>query len=323
MTDDIQAHIPVMVNEVVAALEPRDGGLYVDGTFGRGGYSRAILDAAECRVLGIDRDPAAVAAGRDLARAFPDRLSVVEGVFGDLDDILDARGIDAVDGIALDLGVSSPQVDDPSRGFSFRFDGPLDMRMGSHGPTAAEVVNTLPEKELASIIWRLGEERFSRRVARAIVAARAEGPIERTPDLADIVRRVVPRSRDGIDPATRTFQALRLYVNDELGELDRGLRAAERALRPGGRLVVVSFHSLEDRRVKEFLRVRSGRSGAPSRHLPVAGPDAGRGPTPSFRLTVAKPATPDAAERAANPRARSARLRAAERTEASSFEEAA
>jgi 16S rRNA (cytosine1402-N4)-methyltransferase len=312
-------HIPVLAAEVVEALAPRAGGTYVDGTFGRGGYARALLEAAPCRVWGIDRDPAAIEAGAELAQAYPDRLAVIEGTFGDMDALLAARGIDAVDGVTLDLGVSSPQIDDPARGFSFRFDGPLDMRMGRHGQTAADVVNGLGETELADIIYRLGEERLSRRVARAIVEARRAKPFERTVELADVVRRVVPKSKDGIDPATRTFQALRLFVNDELGELDRGLAAAERLLAPGGRLAVVSFHSLEDRRVKDFLREREGRVPAPSRHAPAPA----AGPAPSFRTFSRKPVIPGPAEVAANPRARSARLRAAERTEAPAFEEAA
>ena len=312
-------HLPVLLEEVVSALEPRDGGVYVDGTFGRGGYSRALLAAARCTVWGIDRDPEAVAAGEAAGEASAGRLTVVEGTFGSLDALLAGRGVAGVDGVAFDLGVSSPQLDDPARGFSFRADGPLDMRMGNHGPSAADLVNGLDEKELADIVWRLGEERHSRRVARAVAEARRMAPITRTLELADIVRRVVPRSRDGIDPATRTFQALRLAVNDELGEIDRGLRAAERMLKPGGRLAVVSFHSLEDRRVKDFLRTRTGRSAAPSRHAPSAP----AGPAPSFRAVTHKPVTPGAAEAAANPRARSARLRVAERTEAPAFEEAA
>jgi 16S rRNA (cytosine1402-N4)-methyltransferase len=242
-------HIPVLVDEIVLALAPRPGGVIVDGTFGLGGYARALLSAAPCRVVGIDRDPSAIIRGRTLVESYAGRLDLIEGRFSEMEKLLCAAGIDAVDGVALDLGVSSPQLDDPARGFSFRFDGPLDMRMGGAGPSAASLVNSLGEAELADIIWRLGEERLSRRVARAIVAARQEAPIERTAALARIVRSVVPASRDGIDPATRTFQALRLYVNDELGELERGLGAAERLLKAGGRLAVVSFHSLEDRAV--------------------------------------------------------------------------
>jgi 16S rRNA (cytosine1402-N4)-methyltransferase len=313
------SHRPVLLAEVLDALAPRDGGIYVDGTFGRGGYACAILERARCRVFAIDRDPEAVACGRRLAAALDGRLTIVEGRFGELDRLLAGAGIDRVDGVALDLGVSSPQLDEPARGFSFRGDGPLDMRMGTEGPTAADLVATLDETELADTIYLLGEERHSRRVARAIVEARRTAPITRTLELADIVRRAVPRSRDGIDPATRTFQALRLAVNDELGELDRGLAAAERVLCRGGRLAVVSFHSLEDRRVKEFLRRRSGMAPSPSRHAPaVSG-----GAVPSFSLPTRKPVVPGDQETLNNPRARSARLRVAERTDAPAFEEAA
>jgi len=318
----VTGHLPVLVDQVVLALQPRAGALIVDGTFGRGGYTRAILDAAPCRVVGIDRDPAAIAHGREAFGAVvvppvkpsdaAPSLTLLEGRFGEMQSLLAAIGIDRVDGVALDLGVSSPQLDDPARGFSFRFDGPLDMRMGSDGKTAAVVVNQLGEAALADIIWQYGEERLSRRVARAIVGARRETPIAGTAALARIVRGVVPASRDGIDPATRTFQALRIYVNDEIGELHRGLAAAERLLAAGGRLAVVSFHSLEDRVIKNFLRERAGRAPSQSRHLPAAGPSH----APSFRLVTPRPITPDAAESAANPRARSARLRVAERTEA-------
>ncbi|HYD99037.1 MAG TPA: 16S rRNA (cytosine(1402)-N(4))-methyltransferase RsmH [Alphaproteobacteria bacterium] len=308
------AHIPVLAAEAVDALAPRDGGLYVDGTFGRGGYSRMILERADCRVWGIDRDPEAIRAGQALAARYPGRLTLVQGRFGAMAELLAGLGVEAVDGVALDVGVSSPQIDDPERGFSFRFDGPLDMRMGAAGPTAADLVNTLPEGELADLIYEYGEEKLSRRIARAIVAARAAQPFARTGELADAVRRVVPKGRDGIDPATRTFQALRIAVNDELGELDRGLADAEALLKPGGRLAVVSFHSLEDRRVKQFLSRRSGGEGNVSRHMPASS-----GPAPSFRLLSRKAVTAGAAELAANPRARSAKLRAAERTAAPAF----
>jgi 16S rRNA (cytosine1402-N4)-methyltransferase len=229
--------------------------------------------------------------------------------------LLGTAGIAAVAGIALDLGPSSPQLDDPARGFSFRGDGPLDMRMARHGTTAADLVNTLPEAALADIIFLYGEERFSRRIARAVLAARAAAPIRRTGELAAIVRKVVPAQPGGIDPATRTFQALRIAVNDELGELERGLAAAERLLAPGGRLVVVSFHSLEDRRVKTFLRQRSAAAPRGSRHLPAAGGETAA----SFSLLTKKAVRPGEAELTRNPRARSARLRAAERTAAPPF----
>jgi len=306
-------HIPVLLNEVTTALAPRAGGVYVDGTFGAGGYTRAILAAADCRVIGIDRDPDAVTRGRALALEFNGRLTVVHGRFGQLDRALADLGIEAVDGVTLDLGVSSPQIDEAERGFSFRFDGPLDMRMERDGLSAADVVNTTDESELADIIYKWGEERHSRRVAKAIVAARAEAPITGTAKLAEIVRRAVPGSRDGIDPATRTFQGLRIHVNDEMGELSRGLSAAERVLRAGGRLAVVSFHSLEDRVVKTFLRERSSPPAAPSRHAP---PSASVAFEPSFHLLGSKPIAPSRDEVATNPRSRSSRLRAAERTTA-------
>lgn len=311
-------HIPVLRDEVVAALAPKSGGRYVDGTFGAGGYAEAILAAADCKIWGIDRDPDALAAGRMVADRYPGRLTLIEGRFSDMDALLARQGVDAVDGVTLDLGVSSMQIDRPERGFSFRFDGPLDMRMERQGPTAADLVNQLDESELAQLIRDYGEERFSRRIAAAIVRAR---PIERTEQLARIVRAVIPGKADKIDPATRTFQALRIAVNDELGELARGLSAAERLLAPGGTLAVVSFHSLEDRVVKEFLRGRSGKTPAGSRHRP----DMPASRAPSFRLVANKPVSSGAAEISANPRARSAKLRAAERTTADAwpFEEAA
>ncbi len=306
-------HVPVMAAEVVTALAPRDGGVYVDATFGAGGYTRALLRAADCLVWAIDRDPSAVALARGLAADQPDRLRVIEGCFGDLEALLAGQGLAAVDGIAFDLGVSSAHLDDAGRGFSFRADGPLDMRMGSDGETAADLVNRLAESDLARMIFEFGEERYARRVAAAIVTARAEAPVERTGRLASIVRSAVPTGRDGIDPATRTFQALRMVVNDELGELRRGLIAAERLLAPGGRLAVVSFHSLEDRVVKDFLRQRAEAPPSPSRHLP-SGPRVLQAPT--FRLPERRPRGPQAAEVAANPRSRSAKLRVAERTSA-------
>ncbi|MBM3538845.1 MAG: 16S rRNA (cytosine(1402)-N(4))-methyltransferase RsmH [Alphaproteobacteria bacterium] len=312
-------HIPVMLDEVLHALQPRDGALYVDGTFGAGGYTCALLNAAACKVYALDRDPQAIARGRDLVRRFAGRLELIEGRFGDMERLLTARGIAGVDGIVFDLGLSSPQIDEPARGFSFRADGPLDMRMGSASEgsaSAADLVNRLPEAELAEVIFRYGEERQARRIARAIVAARAEAPIARTLELAAIVRRVVRKSPDGIDPATRTFQALRITVNDELGELQRGLAAAERLLNPGGWLAVVSFHSLEDREVKTFLRGRAGEADRGSRHRP----DTAARRTPSFRLAARKPLKPGDAEIRRNPRARSARLRAAQRTDAPAWD---
>ncbi len=312
-------HVPVMLQEVVAALGPRDGGIYVDGTFGAGGYSRALLESAQCTVWGIDRDPAAIEAGAALQADYPSRLKLIEGRFGEMDRLLAAHGVGKVQGVAFDLGVSSLQLDDAARGFSFRFDGPLDMRMGRGGMSAAEAVNSLSEDELATIISKFGEERFARRVARAIVTARAARPITRTLELAEIVRGAVRGKHDGIDPATRTFQALRIYVNDELGEIERGLEAAERLLAAGGRLAVVSFHSLEDRPVKRFLAARSRAEAQASRHSPAQAIKKSA-PASTFRLLSRRALRPSASETQANPRARSARLRTAERTAAPAWE---
>ncbi len=307
-------HIPVLLKEVIAALAPRAEGIYVDGTFGGGGYTVALLDAAACIVWAIDRDPEALQRGEALAERYPQRLQLVHGRFGDMANLLSERGVGGVDGIALDLGVSSMQIEDRARGFSFLRDGPLDMRMELSGRSAADVVNTLSEKELSDIIFTYGEERHARRVARAIVEARRERPFSRTLRLADVIRAEVRRSHDGIDPATRTFQALRVYVNDELGELERGLHGAERILKPGGVLAVVSFHSLEDRIVKTFLKARSGTAIRPSRHTPAS---LGAAPaTATFKPLARRPITPNERETATNPRARSARLRIAERTTA-------
>jgi 16S rRNA (cytosine1402-N4)-methyltransferase len=305
-------HVPVLLDAVLAALAPRDDAVYVDGTFGGGGYSEALLAAAHCRVFGIDRDPEAVRRGRAMAERHGDRLRVLEGRFGDMAQLLAPVNTDPVAGIALDLGVSSTQLDTPERGFSFRSDGPLDMRMSGAGQSAADLVATLSEPDLAEVIRAFGEERFARRIARAINAARRRRPIWRTTELAEIVRAVVPQPEPGQDPATRTFQALRIAVNDELGELDRGLAAAEQLLMPGGRLAVVSFHSLEDRRVKEFLRRRSDMAPRASRHRPVGAESL----LPSFTLLTRRAVKPSAAEIAHNPRARAARLRAAARTAA-------
>lgn len=304
-------HAPVMLDEVITAITPKDGEVYVDGTFGRGGYSAAMLDHANCTVYGIDRDPQAIQHGKELSKKYNGRLRMIAGQFGDMHTLLQSFGVKQVNGIALDVGVSSPQLDDPTRGFSFRYDGPLDMRMDpTSGLSAADVINTTPEKELADLIYKYGEEKKSRSIARAIVAAREENQITTTKQLADIVRSVVKPSKDGMDPATRTFQALRIYVNDELGELERGLHAAEQLLADDGRLVVVSFHSLEDRIVKNFLREKTGNEPGPSRHVPVSANTA----PPSFRHLDRKAQRPAATEISANPRAKSARLRAAVRT---------
>ncbi|MBK1865467.1 16S rRNA (cytosine(1402)-N(4))-methyltransferase RsmH [Aestuariivirga sp. YIM B02566] len=307
-------HRPVMLAEVLSALTPRDGGIYIDGTFGAGGYTRAILGAADCKVLAIDRDPDAIRGGAPLAAAFPDRLTLVEGRFSDMEDLAQGSGITMIDGAALDIGVSSMQIDEAERGFSFAKDGPLDMRMEQSGPSAADVVNQAEADHLTRIIGILGEERKARPIAHAIVKARAEAPILTTFALVRAVERAIGRQRpqDRIHPATRTFQALRIYVNRELEELGYALAAAERLLKPGGRLAVVTFHSLEDRIVKRFFAERSGKLPSPSRHMP------GRGEGEEARFIPVFRGHQEAseAETAENPRARSAKLRAGERTAA-------
>jgi 16S rRNA (cytosine1402-N4)-methyltransferase len=303
-------HIPVLGREAVEMLGPRDGGIYVDATFGAGGYSRTILRTPGTRVIGIDRDRSAITGGFDLVDRSDGRLTLVEDRFSNLAAVCAAQGADEVDGVVMDVGVSSMQLDEADRGFSFRLGGPLDMRMGHDGPTAADVIARASEADLANVIYIFGEERHSRAVARAIVAARNEAPIVTTRALADIVAKVVWSKPGEIHPATRTFQALRIFVNEELDELHLALSAAERVLKPGGRLVVVSFHSLEDRIVKNFLAER-GKSGGGSRHLPEVAQAA-----PSFNILTKRPLTPGDAEISANPRARSAKLRAAERTDA-------
>jgi 16S rRNA (cytosine1402-N4)-methyltransferase len=303
-------HVPVMLPEVLAMLAPRDGGIYLDGTFGGGGYAGAILDSCRCTLWAIDRDPDAITRGAALVARYPGRLHLLRGRFGDMLALLGQHGVSTLDGVVLDLGVSSFQLDDPSRGFSFRADGPLDMRMGREGPTAADLVNRLSERELADLLYELGEEHAARRIARAMVAARDTAPIVTTSRLADIIRGVLPPDRSGIDPATRSFQALRIRVNDELAEIERALDQAARLLAPGGRLVVVAFHSLEDRIVKRFMATAAGRSPVPSRHDPRS---LAERPHANFRLLTARPLRPAAHETDANPRARSARLRALER----------
>jgi 16S rRNA (cytosine1402-N4)-methyltransferase len=300
-------HIPVLLDEVMAGLAPQPGETHVDGTFGAGGYTRALL-AAGANVIAFDRDPDAIAEGQALVAESGGRLELVPDVYSHMGEALDERGIPHVDGVTLDVGVSSMQLDRAERGFSFQADGPLDMRMGQSGMSAADFVNNADEAEIADVLFHLGEERQSRRVARAIVAAR---PITRTSELAAIVRRALGyREHDKKDPATRTFQAIRIHVNRELGELEDGLAAAEKALAPGGRLAVVSFHSLEDRIVKRFLKERSSAP-AGSRHLPEL-----QARAPSFEA-VAKPVRASEAELARNPRSRSATLRVARRTAAS------
>ena len=306
-------HVSVLLNEVIENLSVGPGDTVVDGTFGAGGYTRAIL-ATGAKVVGFDRDPTARRYASDLPA---DRFRFVEGLFSGMDDIL---GEGSVDAVALDLGVSSMQIDQAERGFSFMQDGPLDMRMGGDGPTAAELVNTCDQDELARIIFVYGEERESRRVARAIVRRRAEQPFSRTLELAEFVERALGGRRGArIHPATRTFQGLRIAVNEELSELEAGLVAAERTLKAGGRLCVVTFHSLEDRIVKSFLSVRAGRTPAGSRHAPPLA----AGAQPSFRLLFNGAQAASEAETRINPRARSAKLRAAVRTEAPAWRAAA
>lgn len=303
-------HIPVMLAEVLRTLQPADGEIYVDGTFGAGGYTRAILDSADCKVYAVDRDPEAHARAVAMAREYPGRLIPVQGCFGSVADLLAGLGVSKIDGLVLDLGVSSIQLSTAGRGFSFQHDGPLDMRMSLSGISAADVVNIMAEKDIADIIFQYGEERASRRVAREIVAAR---PLTTTKQLAAAVHKALPM-HGGMktDTATRTFQALRIYVNDELGELERALESAQSLLTSGGRLVVVSFHSLEDWRVKNFLKEKSGRMPALSRHLPMPG----KAEAAVFFVEESGGLKPTEEEVKSNPRSRSARMRYATRTEA-------
>ena len=296
-------HVPVLLAQVKAGLALQDNRLFVDGTFGRGGYSQALLQDAQCQVMALDRDPGARSSAQELKSRYGDRFTFLTGCFGDLDQILFGQGVHCVDG-----GV----VLDATRGFSFRSDGPLDMRMGLCGEDAADFINKATEKQLSEVIYNYGEERRARAVAREIIRERRVRAITRTSQLADIARKVVKKSIDGLDPATRTFQAIRIHINNELDELRRGLAAAERALVAGGRLVVVSFHSLEDRLVKAFLSERSGRGGRSNRHLPTLDRQA----PPSFSLINSRVIKPTAEEREENPRSSSARLRAAVRTTA-------
>lgn len=314
-------HTPVMLAEVLHALGPNDGAHYIDATFGAGGYTRAILEAADCRVTAFDRDPSAIAAGQALVEQFAPRLTLVPARFSTLLEWAEdepATHARAYDGVVFDLGVSSMQLDRPERGFSFQTDGPLDMRMsaadgdvspGDHSPTAADLLNTLEADEIANILYDYGEERRSRAIARAIVKARETEPFATTRQLVDVVTRVLGPARDGKSPATRTFQALRIAVNQEFDELVEGLAGAERLLKLGGKLIIVTFHSIEDRIVKRFLNERAGKAETVSRHLP----EPVKLQTPSLISVYQKPLTPGNQEIAANPRARSAKLRAAER----------
>ncbi len=314
-------HYPVMLEEVLDALSPKNNGVYVDGTFGAGGYSKAILQKDVSMLWAVDRDPNVVATADSMAKEFPGQFQLLQGCFSDMERLLRESGQDYVDGIVLDIGVSSMQLDQGERGFSFQHDGPLDMRMGGNGITAADVVNNTEENELADIIYNYGEERASRRIARAIVNARVEKPFDRTLELSKVVEKAVggPKYKKGkrqIHGATRTFQALRIYVNDELGELRKGLDAAERILSPGGRLCVVTFHSLEDRIVKEFFKIRSGDVSRGSRHLPAQESNL---PEPTFEMLYRGGKKASAQEIKDNTRSRSAKLRAAIRTSAPSW----
>lgn len=307
----VMSHIPVMLDHVIDHLDLKSGDTILDGTFGGGGYTRAILDAVDCKVIGIDRDPDAISRSDIVKASYGDRFAMMSGRFGDMDKLIKAEGISGLDGVVLDLGVSSFQLDQGDRGFSFMRDGPLDMRMGDAGPSAADVVNTLDEDLIADILFQLGEERDSRRIARRIVQARAEAPFSTTLELADVIEKAMGGRRGKrTHPATKAFQALRMYVNDELGELARALSAAESVLSEGGRLVIVTFHSLEDRMVKNFLAERSGKQSGGSRFMPET---MKAGPAATFEK-VRKVSAPEKAEIEANARARSSKLRSAIRT---------
>ncbi|VAV87977.1 16S rRNA (cytosine(1402)-N(4))-methyltransferase [hydrothermal vent metagenome] len=313
-------HFPVMGGEVLDLMAPVAGEVYVDGTFGAGGYSRALLEAADCTVYAIDRDPAVAETAKNMAAEFPGRFHLLPGCFSRMTELLVEKQVDTVNGVMLDIGVSSMQFDDAARGFSFQNDGPLSMRMSDQGLSAEDVVNDMAEGELADVIYQFGEEKKSRRIARAIVEARSLSRITRTAQLANIIEKAVGykkyiKGRRQIHPATRTFQALRIHVNDELGELDRGLVAAEQILAAGGRLCVISFHSLEDRIIKKFFKQRSGIQSRGSRHLPQAEDDGGDS-VPSFEMIVRGPMKPSKQEIEQNIRSRSAKLRCARRMNA-------
>jgi 16S rRNA (cytosine1402-N4)-methyltransferase len=316
-------HVPVLRDEMLAAVAPRDGEVIVDGTFGAGGYSRALLDAATCKVVAFDRDPHVKLLADALAREFPGHFLFMPARFSSMMTVLADVGVNAVDAIVLDIGVSSMQFDEDVRGFSFQREAPLDMRMGDEGATAADIVNGYSEAELARILYEYGEEKDSRRIARAIVQARNVQKITTTRQLAEIISGAVRGAgRMKIHPATRSFQALRIEVNQELAELEAALAAAEHLLKPGGRLVVVSFHSLEDRIIKQFMLHRSNRANTISRHSPAAlMPDASE-QNATFILTPKNAITPTEQEVSRNPRARSAKLRCATRTASPVYESA-
>jgi 16S rRNA (cytosine1402-N4)-methyltransferase len=304
------AHIPVLLTEMLDALSPQDNEIYIDATFGGGGYTKAILNKAFCKVIAFDRDPEAIERGQELLRQYPERLILIQAPFSEMEEKLYEIGIYKVHGIVYDLGVSSFQIDQAERGFSFRFEGPLDMRMSAEGMSAADVVNAFSEKELADIIYYYGEEKQSRRIARAIVQERTQSPIQTTGQLATLISRILKRSPGAQHPATLTFQALRIFVNNELIEIDRSLSMSHSLLVPGGRLVVITFHSLEDRLVKNFLKksLEYPEEIFPGHHFPKA-------QKPFFQLLTRKPIEPSEEEVRLNPRSRSAKLRAAIRTD--------
>lgn len=309
-------HTPVMLNEMLEHLSPQDNDHIIDGTFGAGGYSRAILETAKCNVYGIDQDPDTTQHADRLAKEFSGRWHFLQGNFSDMESLITSCYPKPVDGIVLDIGVSSMQLDQSDRGFSFMHDGPLDMRMSQDGETAADIVNTYPENQLADIIYQYGEERKSRQIARKIIEARTDTPITRTRQLTQLIHSVIKQSRAKIDPATKTFQALRIYLNDELGALQKALFAAEKLLAPGGRLVVVTFHSLEDTIVKQFINKACGTHHGVNRHIPVEPQlnDGQADSTSTFTRITRKAVKPSKPELERNPRARSAKLRAAKRT---------
>lgn len=314
-------HVPVLLSEMLAALLPKDGETYLDATFGAGGYSKAILKSAKCQILAIDRDPDVLGAGQQVLDTFPSQLTLFQGRFSQMEHIANSAKLADFDGIVLDIGVSSMQLDQPERGFSFMRDGPLDMRMGKDGESAADILMRLEEKDLADIFFKLGEERRSRAIAKAIVAQRKQHPLTRTSELAGLVEAILGRRPDDTKhPATRVFQALRLFVNRELTELVEGLHAAEKLLKPGGRLVVVTFHSLEDRIVKRFLTLKSGKAANPSRHMPAdLSTQDNTADQACFQLINRRAVKAGDQEVSNNPRARSAQLRAAVRTTAQAY----
>ncbi len=309
-------HISIMASEMVSYLNPVDGGVYVDGTFGAGGHTRCLLEAANCHVYAIDCDPYVEIFVEKLKQEFGDRITFIQGKFGDMEELLEEYGVKHVDGIFLDIGVSSMQVDTAERGFSFMYDGPLDMRMGNDGANVADFINSAEEEEIANIIYKYGDERKSRRIAKAIIFNRDDEPITRTKQLADIVAKAVGRGKkDTINPATRTFQALRIFINDELGELEKALESSERILSAGGRIAIITFHSGEDRIVKEYFNSKSGKNTGYSRHYPVPEKEAIE---PVFRLVTKKAISPSEDEVSINSRSRSAKLRVAEKTNSTS-----